>query len=130
VQTKKGSHKYYTRKDEVEKYYKAARGAYQRVLAADMAAKANQPQDWQQYVPKVIKATLDSKLQEITGVSMEQVVATHQEDHGGFGAVASDEHGITYLDYRVIAINDIFDNIRSYLRWTWMSFMPEHQNSV
>ena len=113
MQTKKGSHKYYTRKDEVEKYYKAARGAYQRVLAADMAAKANQPQDWQQYVPKVIKATLDSKLQEITGVSMEQVVATHQEDHGGFAAVASDEHGITYLDYRVIAINDIFDNIRS-----------------
>ena len=113
MQTKKGSHKYYTRKDDVEKYYKAARAAYKRVLAADMAAKANQPQDWQQYVPKVIKATLDSKLQEITEISMEQVVATHQEDYESDFGGDFDEHGITYLDYRVIAINSIFENVRS-----------------
>lgn len=110
MQTKKGSHNYYNRKDEVEKYYKASRAAYQRVLAADMAAKANQPQDWRQYVPKVIKATLDSRLQEITGISMEQVVATQEDYQSDFD---EHEHGITYLDYRVIAINDIFDNVRS-----------------
>lgn len=110
MQTKKGSHKYYTREDDVEKYYKAARAAYKRVLAADMAAKAGQPQDWPRYVSKIIKAALDSKLQEITGISMEEVVATPQEEDYGSDF---NTHAITYLDYRVIAINDIFDNIRS-----------------
>ena len=57
---KKGKHNYYGRKDEVQKYYKASRAAYRRVLAADLAAKDGFPRNWRQYESKVFKTTVDS----------------------------------------------------------------------